>query len=308
MSRLALLLRVEHRVHARAFITARKPVNANGSLPSYTSFCWTTGVRIRRTPKTLLQHAQPLAAKNMRETATQIIWPSGALTIAPMSLERPPLESDDAATQHDWFAPLAAFIAWLAHLFDQIAKLKRIRRTTKFKPNWRDHWRDLRQCEWMRDQILASGAAQLLAGKALDLDAFIPSTEPPANYGGPCPATPFEMNRRFLAIARFNADPEPAIRAHAARIARRPGIDLNSPLRLAGQATSPGFAGGGLNACWAEKSSLADRRGRWIATSASRDGGGCARARGPPPLQFAEIQQSKTSHDPPARSRPRAQH
>jgi len=39
MSRLALLLRVEHRVHARAFITARKPVNANGSLPSYAAFC-----------------------------------------------------------------------------------------------------------------------------------------------------------------------------------------------------------------------------------------------------------------------------
>jgi hypothetical protein len=74
----------------------------------------------------------------------------------------------------------------------------------------------------MRDQILASGTAQLLAGKALDLDAFIPSTEPPADYGGPCPKTPFEMNRRFLAIARFNADPEPAIRAqrYASRVAQ----------------------------------------------------------------------------------------
>ena len=203
-----------------------------------------------------------------------------------MSFDRAPLEPDDAATQHDWFAPIAMFIAWLAHLFEQIAKLKRIRGTTKFKPNWRDHWPDLRQCEWMRDQILAAGSAQLLAGKPLDLDAFIPTTEPPSDYGGPCPKTPFEMNRRFLAMARFNADPEPAIRAHAKRIARRAGINLDSPLRLAAQATSPGFAGGGLNACCAEKSSLADRRGRWIATSSSRDGGGCARARGPP-IQFA---------------------
>jgi hypothetical protein len=201
-----------------------------------------------------------------------------------MSLEDAPLEPDDDADQN-WFAPIAMFIAWLAHLFEQIAKLRRVRRTTKFKPNWRDHWPDLCQCEWMRDQILASGTAQLLAGKALDLDAFIPTTEPPSDYGGPCPNTPFEMNRRFLAIARFNADPEPAIRAHAKRIARRAGGDLDCPLRLAAQATSPGFAGGGLNACWAEKSSLADRRGRWIATSASRDGGGCARARGPPPLR-----------------------
>ena len=154
-----------------------------------------------------------------------------------MSLEDAPLEPDDDATQHDWFAPLAAFIAWLALLFDQIAKLKRVRRTTKFKPNWRDHWQDLRQCEWMRDQILAAGAAQLLAGKALDLNAFTPSSEPPEHYGGPCPKAPFEMNRRFLAMARFNADPEPAIRAHAKRIARREGIDLDSPLRLAAQAT-----------------------------------------------------------------------
>jgi hypothetical protein len=216
-----------------------------------------------------------------------------------MSLDRAPLETDDAATQHEWFAPLAALIAWLAHLFEQIAKLKRIRRTTKFKPNWRDHWQDLRQCEWIRDQILAAGAAQLLAGKALDLNAFIPSSEPPANYGGPCPKTPFEMNRRFLAIARFNADPEPAIRAHAKRIAQRERIDLGSPLRLAARATSPGFAGGGLNACCAEKSSLADRRGRWIATSASRDGGGCARARGPP------FQLSETSNYSPRTPRAR---
>jgi hypothetical protein len=198
-----------------------------------------------------------------------------------MSLEDAPLEPDDAATQHDWFAPIAMLIAWLAHLFDQIAKLKRIRRTTKFKTNWRDHWPDFRQCEWMRDQILASGTAQLLAGKALDLDAFIPTTEPPSDYGGPCPNTPFEMNRRFLAIARFNADPEPAIRAHTARIARRAGVDLDCPLRLAAQATSPGFAGGGKAP--APLASLADRRGRWRALA--RDGGGSHSSRGPPPLR-----------------------
>ena len=205
-----------------------------------------------------------------------------------MSLDRAPLETDDAATQHEWFAPLAALIAWLAHLFDQIAKLKRIRRTTKFKPSWRDHWPDLRQCEWMRDQILASGAAQLLAGQELDLEAFIPSTEPPADYGGPCPKTPFEMNRRFLAIARFNADPEPAIRAHAKRIAKRESIDLDSPLRLAAQATSPGFAGGGKAP--APLASLADRRGRWRALA--RDGGGSRSSRGPP-AHFSSFQERK---------------
>ena len=158
----------------------------------------------------------------MRETTPQTGRARGGFKLMPMRLEGAPLEHDDNADPN-WFAPIAMLIAWLAHLFEQIAKLKRIRRTTKFKPNWRDHWPDLRQCEWMRDQILASGAAQLLAGQDLDLDAFIPSTEPPADYGGPCPKTPFEMNRRFLAMARFNADPEPAIRAHAAthRASRR---------------------------------------------------------------------------------------
>jgi len=215
----------------------------------------------------------------MRETTPQTGRPSGARTIAPMSLERAPLEHVDDATQHDWFAPIAIFIVWLAHLFEQIAKLKRICRTSKFKSNWRDHWQDLRQCEWMRDQILAAGAAQLLTGKELDLNAFTPSTDPPEHYGGPCPKTPFEMNRRFLAMARFNADPEPAIRAHAKRIAKREGIMLGAPLRHAAshRDNSHGLAGGGLNSPCKGKPSLADRRGRWIATSSSRDGGGCAR-------------------------------
>ena len=51
-----------------------------------------------------------------------------------MSLEDAPLEPDDDADQN-WFAPIAMFIAWLAHLFEQIAKLRRVRRTTRFKHN-----------------------------------------------------------------------------------------------------------------------------------------------------------------------------
>ena len=179
-----------------------------------------------------------------------------------MSLERAPLESCINANP-DWFAPLAAFIAWLSHLFEQIAKLKRIRQTTHFKPNWRDVWPKLRQCEWLRDQMLAAGAAQLLAGKPLDLDNFTPSTEPPADFGGRCPATPFEMNRRVLAFARWNADPETAIREHAARITRN---NSGCPLRhdSSHRATSPGSADGGKEHR-SLSSSGASRRGRWIA-------------------------------------------
>ena len=129
----------------------------------------------------------------------------------------------------NWSDSFAMFIAWLVRIFAQITKLKRIRHTTRFKSNWRDHWQGLRQVEWMRDQILADCARRLLAGETFDSESdFIPSTEPPADYGGPCPRTPFDMNRRFLAIARFNADPEAAILEHVRRIAKRAGIDLSN--------------------------------------------------------------------------------
>jgi len=44
----------------------------------------------------------------------------------------------------------------------------------------------------MRDQILASGTAQLLAGKALDLDAFIPQPNLPPTMADHALKTPFE--------------------------------------------------------------------------------------------------------------------
>jgi hypothetical protein len=52
----------------------------------------------------------------------------------------------------------------------------------------------------------------------------------PHDFGGPCPRTPFAMNLRFLRVAQFMHDPEKYIRRHAARIAKRCGIDLNNPL------------------------------------------------------------------------------
>ncbi|MEQ1784653.1 MAG: hypothetical protein ABMA14_25175 [Hyphomonadaceae bacterium] len=131
----------------------------------------------------------------------------------------------------NWSDPLAMFIAWLVRIFEQITKLRSVRHTTRFKSNWRDHWANLRQLEWMREQILGDCARRLLAGETLDAESnFIPTTDPPADYGGPCPRTPFDMNRRFLAIARFNADPEAAILEHVRRIAKRESIDLSNPL------------------------------------------------------------------------------
>jgi len=140
-------------------------------------------------------------------------------------------EHHDNATSPGWLAPLTLFVAWLVSLLNHIANLKRIRATTVFKPRWTDSWADLRRLEWHRDQMLAQGAALLLAGKTLnDADAVL--TEPPEHYGGPCPATPFQMQRRFLAITAWLKDPEAHIRRHASRIARRSSIS-GCPLRLA---------------------------------------------------------------------------
>ena len=115
-----------------------------------------------------------------------------------MSLARAPLKPNDSATQSDWFAPPAVLIVWLAHLFEQVARPKCVRRTTKFKPNWRDHWQGLRQLEWMRYQVLAACAARLLAGQDLEFD-FTLATEPPADYGGPPPHLTQNLKTRLAA-------------------------------------------------------------------------------------------------------------
>jgi hypothetical protein len=129
-----------------------------------------------------------------------------------------------------WAWPVYAFVAWLAAMLDYVAKFKRIRHTHRFKPNWRDSWQGLRQCEWLRDQLIAQGLRQLLAGQTLQLDDTQINLTPPADYGGPCPRTPFDMNRRFLAIARWAADPETIIRERFKRLATRLGIDPANPL------------------------------------------------------------------------------
>jgi hypothetical protein len=183
-----------------------------------------------------------------------------------MSLERGPLEHDDTATRHNWSAALAMFIAWLARLFEQIAMLKRVRRKPKFNAN-------------LRDQILAAGAAQLLAGGELDPSDFSPSTEPPEHSGGPCPAIAFEMNRRVLAIARWHADPEPGIRAHAEGIARGEGVDRDSPVSRRNPPP---------RSAWRRKTPVRAvsaypppaRRAGWHAPA--RDEGGSRSSRGPP--------------------------
>jgi hypothetical protein len=150
--------------------------------------------------------------------------------IAAMSVTEDQREDGSNATSDSWLARLVAFIAWL---LDSIARLKRVRRTTTFKPGWRDNWNQLREIEWQRHQMLAQGAALLLSGRTLDDADYVPHPMP-ADFGGPCPTSPFEMNRRMLLIADFLRDPETHIRRHAARIAKRCSIDFANPLAAHG--------------------------------------------------------------------------
>jgi hypothetical protein len=192
-----------------------------------------------------------------------------------MNVETKHDEFERNATQQCWLASLIAFIAWL---FDAITKLKRVKRTTKFKANWRDHFDGLRHSEWHMAQMLAQGAALLLSGKTLD-DADYVSLPMPPDFGGPCPRTPYAMNLRFLKLAQFMRDPERYIRRHAARIAKREHIS-GCPLRHASHATSPVLRTEEENARGARRrlsSSDAQRRGRWIAATSRRDGEGSRR-------------------------------
>ncbi len=185
-------------------------------------------------------------------------------------------ETHDASTQGkapSWAWPVHAFVAWLAALLGYVTRFKRIRHTHRFKPDWRDSWEDLRQSEWLRDQMIAQGVQQLLNNKPLHLDDTKIILDPPATYGGPCPRTPFDMNRRFLAIARWAADPEAIIRKRFRRV-RISGC----PLRRAARATSPTLrVEEESNRARRRLSSSGDSRGRWRATSWERDGGGSRR-------------------------------
>jgi hypothetical protein len=126
----------------------------------------------------------------------------------------------DTGEALSWAWPVYAFVAWFASILDYLARFQRIRHTQRFKSNWRDNWDGLRESEWHRDQLIAQGVAQLLAGQPLQLDDTKIQLTPPASYGGPCPRTPFDMNRRFIALAKWAADPEAIIRERFRRVSR----------------------------------------------------------------------------------------
>jgi hypothetical protein len=132
-------------------------------------------------------------------------------------------KNPDTKTQGEtpsWAWPVYVIVAWLAGILDYLTRFKRIRHTHRFRADWRDNREGLRESEWHRDQLIAQGVAQLLAGRPLQLDDTRIQLSAPATYGGPCPRTPFDMNRRFIALARWAADPEAIIRERFRRLSR----------------------------------------------------------------------------------------
>lgn len=188
----------------------------------------------------------------------------------------------DQGETPSWAWPLHALVAWLATILDYVARFKRIRRTHTFSPDWRDNWEGLRQAEWLRDQLIAQGVRQLLNGEDIKLDDTQIILEPPASYGGPCPRTPFDMNRRFIALARWAANPEAIIRERFRRASRAAVSVLHTEedsIISTRRRLSP---------------SAASRRGRRLAASLRRDGGGSrcfastARPRAPPAFPYSQ--------------------
>ncbi len=188
--------------------------------------CQTRGkvvVQIRRKQKSDSPIFQRISQKFRGKPTSRFGRVLRALTLQPMQFEAHQPEHHTNATSQSWPAPLTMFIAWLAALLARITRLNTIRRTTKFKSTWRDNWPGLRQSEWHRDLMLTQGAALLLSGKTLD-DADFVDHPMPADYGGPCPKSPYEMKRRFAVIADWLRDPEAHIHRHAARIAKRAAL------------------------------------------------------------------------------------
>ena len=198
-----------------------------------------------------------------------------------------PLEQDRNANQSSWPACFAMFIALLVELLELLNwRPTKVRHTARFRDDWRDHWPALRETEWHRDQIIASIAADLLAGRPVADCVII--VAPPEDYGQPCPKNPHDMMRRFHAATAWTFAPHKYVRRHVARIEKRARAAAASPLRRASRATSPAFSGGGLSA--KGKSSLGEAGGGGAPRLRARDGGGCASPRGPPPIPIANCQ------------------
>jgi len=179
-----------------------------------------------------------------------------------------------------WAWPVHAFVAWLATVLGYIARFKRARR---FASNWRDNWDGLRESEWHRDQLIAQGVAQLLAGQPLQLDDTQIQLTPPDNYGGPCPRTPFDMSRRFIALARWAADPEAIIRERFKRIMRAAHASTDAARRAAAQHELVGVA----------RSNEALMLSRPQRGRPSKHERGLANARGPPEIPDCLIANSR---------------
>jgi hypothetical protein len=176
---------------------------------------------------------------------------------------------------------LAHIVAWVRHRCRQaFGRVRGMRRRGEHAVNWRELAGDLAPLEWKLASMIAQGVDRVLGGERLDLNTIYCGPMPPG-FAYAVPRSAEALTQRMEIIARILVEPERYIRRIAGRIARKAA----DPLRLAARSTSPTCVGEATAAALTALSCLHRlRRGRWIATSASRDGGGMPRA---PPIHFA---------------------
>ena len=177
-----------------------------------------------------------------------------------------------------WMLPLLLWRMICAWFAGEAEFLSQARSQGATVETWEDHLLDLAIAEWNISALLSESSRRLLAGEPLDY-RFIRISPMPADWRPAVVEDSQHLLQRFEAVARFHADPEAAIRAHAADIL----LAATSPLRLPASpaSTSPGLRPVEANAsiivliCRSDCLPMSrSDRGRWRPRTCAADGGG----------------------------------
>jgi len=271
-------------------------LGASAAVQSYAPFCWKAGVQIPRIARKLPQHSQQLARKNKRETTPQTGRARGRFKLMPMKRPSFPLW-----LLRDVPALMGVMLSFWTLIIFAMTSARKAASASQASQSIRDRFALLLALAEARlDYALWRQAYRRIGWhpRGVALEVFPPSTD--------WAYTQKRLRDFAHAFRNMNA----IIDSYVDHIRELFGISQRElltvrsfPLRRAAHATSPGFAGGGK--VYRSLASLAARRGRWIATSSSRDGGGSLNCRGPP-LHLNQNRKTLTSLTLSARSHPHA--
>jgi len=137
-----------------------------------------------------------------------------------------------------WMLPLILFHVICELFSNHVAHFKQLRRTRPMPKGWEELIEPLREAEWPVVSLRTEGARRILAGQPLDL-ASIVLTDPDPGQGWTEPRSAQAVHLRTLYVLKFTSNPEPYIRRHAARIARREAAKAAATTTIAPQACRP---------------------------------------------------------------------